>query len=514
MNNTKQISKNALFLYLRTGVSIIIQLIAVRYLLKYLGEDGYGLYGLIGSIVAILSSMRGLLSSSVQRFFNIAIGRKQDDVICDIFNASLIIHVIIGLILAIGTLVMGLVLMPHLSIPTSYQSQAIWVLIFSALTMAVDVVSVPYSALLIAFERFNIYAFLSIIESVLKLGIVLILIIFPTGRVAIYAALLCGVAFIMRLAYVTAVKHKFRNLVKICKLKNTKLLKELSVFAGYKGIGTVANAIQNSGINFILNIFGGLIVNTARTISHQVLSAVNVLVWNINAAFVPRIITLYGENKIQEYTNLVISMTKFTFFINIVTGFSISILIHPILNFWLGTIPPYTSGFIVLVFYYAIGRSLIDGIDAVFSAEGKVKEFQFLILGCMIVTLAGSWLMLKLGYSFYIAFSIMGITELTTSIGCYMLASKITSFNVKRIAREVLIPAGVLIIVYTIVGLVLGSIIPSSLNIFSLIMLFVTSMTSCGFCTVICLLNKKERHSLLKFIIRKYRNTFEKKESF
>lgn len=506
-SNTHQISINALFLYLRTGISMLLQLIAVRYLLKFLGEEGYGLYGLVGSIVAIVASMKGLLSSSIQRFLNIAIGQKRFQDITDIFNASLLIHISIGLSLAIFTMAIGIILIPSLSIPDDYEKQVVWILVFSALTMGIDIISVPYSAILISYERFSSYAMLSILDSILKLVIVILLIFFPFYRVSVYSGLLFVVAVIMRSTYVLVVRKHFSSIVKVQKINNRKYLKELSVFAGFKGLGTISNAIQNSGLNFILNIFGGLLVNTARTISYQVLTAVNVLVWNINAAFVPRIITLYGENKIKEYTDLVIRMTKFTFAINIVNAFSISLLIDPILKFWLGTIPPFTSGFVILIFFYAISRSFIDSIDAVFSAEGKIRGFQFLLVLCMIITLAISWFFLKLGYSCYWPFIIMSISELLTCLMCYILAYKITSFDVLRLVKEVLLPAGILLVGLTFIGFYIRSFIPSELNIGLLILLFIISVSLCSLCTVRILLTKLELNALLvyfKTIINKF----------
>lgn len=497
-SNSKKVSVNALFLYLRTAVSMILQLLAVRYLLKYLGEDGYGLYGLIGSIVAIVSNLMGLLASSVQRFLNIAIGRKDDKAVKEIFNSAVVIHLFISILLILITLALGTAAMPHLDIPGDLQTQAWWVLLFSALTMGVDILAVPYTAMLMAYERFNAYAALTILDSVLKLVIVLLLIFFPVSRVAIYAGMLLGVAITVRLLYWGVCRKSFRRLVKIERKIDRQYLRSLTEFAGFKGIGIVSNTLQSTGINFILNIVAGLVANTARTISYQILSAVNVLVWNVNYAFLPRIMTLYGERNIPEYTKMVEQMSKFTFLINLIMAFTLSVLIYPILNLWLGEIPEYTPVFIVLIFLYAISRSFIDSIDAVFSAEGKVKGIQVVLTIGMVLILALAWFFLKAGYSIYWGFGWMAIIEALQCAAGYILASKTTSFDIRRLVTKVLLPAFFLTAAFAAIGAMLQHIIPRHLNFFLLICIFTGLILFSGISSAKILLSKNEFASLMQ----------------
>lgn len=495
-SNTKKVSLNALFLYMRTAFSMIIQLIAVRYLLKYLGEDGYGLYGLIGSIVTVVSSLNGLLSSSVQRYLNIAIGQRREDLVKEIFNSAIRIHLGVFAVLVSITIIAGAVAMPWLEIPDSLRTQAWWVLGFSALTMGVDLLAVPYTAMLMAYEKFNAYAALCILDQTLKLVIVLLLIFFPTSRVAIYSGLLLGTTIIVRVMYVVACRINFRSLVDFCKINQRKYLKELMVFSGFKGIGIMSNALQNTGVNFIINAFGGLIANTARTISYQVLTAVNVLVWNVNFAFNPRIMTLYGEGNMEEYELMVERMTKFTFLINLCLAFSISTLIYPILNFWLGEIPMYTPGFVMLVFLYAIPRSFIDSIDTVFTAEGKVRGVQYILTGGMAIILTFSWVALKLGYSIYWSFGLMAIFEVAICVASYALAARITQFNVKSLVKKVAVPACLLLISFGAIGLALQYILPQKMNPLLLAGAFIVLLSVCGIVSMKVILSRNEFSSI------------------
>lgn len=504
-SDIKKVTINAILLYIRSGMNIVLQLIAVRYLLQYLGEDGYGLYGVVGSIVAIVASLKGLLSSSVQRFINIAIGQDRKEQIRVLFNSAMQIHIALGAGLIILTIGIGVLIIPYLDIPQLFRPQAYWVLIFSGLTIGIDVLTVPYIAMLIAHERFATYAWLSIIDSLLKLGAVLFLFCFISNRVAVYSGLLLGECIVMRLVWMLASRSYFGDKVRLSPHINKRSIKEMALYAGYKGIGTVSNATLNSGINFILNIFGGLVVNTARTIAYQVMAAVNVLVWNVNSAFTPRLTTYYGEGNIVKYELMVQRMTKFTFIINITMAFSLSVYIYPILNLWLGKIPDYVPGFIVLIFLYSIFKSFRDSIDAVFSCEGKLKKFQLTIAVVTALTLVSAWIMLKMGFSCYWGIVTMVIGELITCIACYWLAYRTTCFDVGKILKNSIMPSVIILLSFAALYLFIKNYIPSSLNAVYLIISFIFTAASVGFISTLAILDKHEKTKLIRSL--KYRFT-------
>lgn len=437
-SNSRRVAKNALLLYVRTAVNIAIQLIAVRYLLKYLGNEDYGLYGLIGSIVTVVESLKGLFASSIQRFINIEIGAGRPENIKDIFNASLRIHVAIGILLFLITAIIGFCSIPFLKIPADSVVQAYWVLMLSAATMCIGTIIVPYDAVIIAFEKFNAYAAIAIFNSILKLAIVFLLVLFPVWRVVVYSALLLAVTLIIRMANLYYCRLRFNRYIKISNVLDKSCYKRILKFVGFKTMGTISSALQNSGINFVLNIFGGLLVNTARTITYQILTAVNVLVWNINVGFSSRMLTLWGEKQFSEFYKLLYLQAKITFIINISLGGIFSIFICPILKLWLGEVPNYVASFIPFIFLYAIFKSFDDVIDTVFSASGDIKKFQITKSIINILSIGGAIIAIHyLMLPFSSAFAIMALFELCIIVYSYLLARHMLEFPLVDFLKKI-----------------------------------------------------------------------------
>lgn len=232
-SSNKTIAKNTIYLYLRKLLTIAINIYASRLLLQTLGIDDFGLYGLVGSVIVMFSSLRGLFSSSIQRYINTAKGDDSADRVNEIFNIGVKIHIFISIIFLIAVEIGGFVMIPNLNIPAGSQTAALWILQFSILSSIASIMTVPYDAVIIANERFNAYAVLSVVESVLKLGIILLLVALPFNRVVTYSCLLFLVQLLLRFANAAYCRMHFREEVKIRNVKNPKLLKEMSSFAGF-----------------------------------------------------------------------------------------------------------------------------------------------------------------------------------------------------------------------------------------------------------------------------------------
>lgn len=453
-SNTRKIVKNASALYLRTAVSILIQLFAVRYLLKYLGVESYGLYGLVGSIIVIAESIRGLFSSTIQRFINIELGRNNKGELQEIFNVSLRIVSVISALAIVFALIGGFCILPFLKIPLHLQSAAYYILIFSSVTLGLHLLNTVFDAVIIAHERFFFLAMVSIGQSILKFASVLCLILFSQDRVVWYALFIMLVAFIVIAINVVFCKVQYRDLIVLSKVNNKRYYREIGSFASYKLVGTFSTAIQTSGIDFLLNLFGGLVANTARTIAYQVINAVNVLVWNLIAGFSPRIITLYGEGKYDEFNKLVMLMIKCNLIINITLGFVISLFVEPILKIWLGEIPEYTPWFIRIIFIYFIVRVFQDGLDMIFTTIGNLKKFQLYLGATQIVSVGLSAVLLWLGAPFYFVFISMTFMEIIFVILALISVNGICGFSVANFLKKIIIPASiylsVLILVFSI----------------------------------------------------------------
>lgn len=446
-NNIRRVAKNTAALYLRASASLIIQLVAVKYLLRYLGEESYGLYGLIGSIVLIAESLRGVFSTSLQRFINVESGKKDISRLRDIFNVGLRLITIVAISSILVVIIGGLIAIPYLNIPSELHHAAYIILIFSTLTLGVNLITTVYDAVLIAYEKFNYVAFLSIGQSILKFASVLVLIFFSSERVEWYSLFIFLTSFITLIICIYLCKKYYRNIISFSPVLDKKLYKEIGSFTGYKVVGSTCTSIQNAGINVLLNIFGNLMVNTARTISYQIISAVNILVWNIVTGFSPRCISLYGEGNYHEFSKMLYLMTKTTLTINIILGFTVSVFACPILNIWLGYIPPYTPWFIRIIFIYYIVRAIQDGLDLLFTATGNIKEFQYTISLTQMASIIIGGITLWLGFSYYSVFLVMVILEcFCVLIGLYY-SNKKFHLNILYFSKIILIPLAISLVI-------------------------------------------------------------------
>lgn len=445
MNNVHKVTKNAIALYLRAAFNLIIQLVAVRYLLKYLGEESYGLYGLIGSVVLIAESLRGVFANSIQRFLNIESANDDITKLRDVFNVGLHIILIIAVLAIIIILAGGMMAIPYLNIPPNLHHAARIVLICSTLTLGFNFIITAYDAVIIANEKFNYLAYLSISQSILRLASVLILVYYPTGRVERYSLFILIVSFIICIACRQFCQKYYKDVVTIASVSDKTLYKKIGSYAIYKAVGSTFTSIQTAGINVLLNIFGNLVVNTARTISYQVISAVNILVWNLVTSFSPRCISLYGQGNYDEFNKMLYLMMKSTLAINVTLGFVISVFICPILKLWLGEIPPYTPWFIRIIFLYYIVKALQDGFDLLFSAVGKIKEFQYTLS----ITQAGSiiigWCALWGGCPYYSVFIIMVVLECVSILIALYYSKKLCDFDISYFCRTILLPLTILL---------------------------------------------------------------------
>ncbi len=490
--NVKKVAKNAMLLYIRTGVSIIIQLFAVRYLLLYLGDDGYGLYGLIGSIVVLVESLKGTFSTSLQRFINIE--RENNDInrLQEIFNVGLKLYSQIGLILTAITIIVGGVSFIFLDIPQNLETQAYIVLVISAITMGIGMAIIPYDALIVAYERFFAFATLSIIGSILKLIIVLVLVMVSEWRITIYALLLLTVtSFVRILMYLYCKKH-FKDIITKLRCDKSDYKKQIVSLTGFRGIASVGVTLQTTGINYILNIFGGLAVNAARTISGQVLNAVNVLVYSISIGFNPRCLTLWGGNDKPSFFRLIFIHSKLCYLINAVFGFIISVFAFPILKLWLGEIPDYTIVFIQSIFLYSIFRSFHDSIDIFFNAIGKVnviKSIEFLL---NVASICVVWILFKLSFAFYWAMLVMAITEFVIVCCCLFVANRSKEFPTKEYLKQIVSRSFVSLLILSSVFLLIKNYFCTEIPFFEMLLFIsVLSLLTIVF-TLPILLNKRE----------------------
>ncbi len=428
----KAIAKNTFFLYARKLFTLIVALYTSRVLLQQLGITDFGIYGLVGSVVAMFSALRTVFSSSIQRYISIAKGSDHREDVNAIFSIGVKIHRWIALLFFIIVEVGGIIMMQYLDIPEGKYFAAYIVLQFSLLTAVVTILTVPYDALIIANEKFNAFAVFSIIDYSLRLIIVFMLALSADNRLVIYAALLLAVTIIIRYINVIYCRKTFGEECRYHNMHRPDLLKQMTGFAGWQFLGNTAFTVTNNGINFVLNVMGGVAVNAARTLAYQAMSAISQFIGDLSLSFQPRTMMLYAQGDITGFLRLIYINSRANFAVAAVLTFPVVILAEPIIHIWLGEIPPYTIGFVRAIMVYLLLRSLHAPIDLYFKSYGNLRAYQITELCLLSMSLPLSWMMLHFSCPFYTVFLAMALCELLNLTAMLILAKRQHGFSIRQ----------------------------------------------------------------------------------
>lgn len=458
MNTTRatgiHLAKNTAFMYMRMLLLMFISLYTSRVLLNQLGIDDYGIYNLVGSIVMMFSSLRAMFASTTQRFLNYEMGVQNEERLQLIYCTSTIINYIIAFVFFVMVEGIGIwFLMFEANIPQDRIVAAHFVLQFSILSAVINITSTPFDALVIAHERMDFYAYLSIFEGIAKLIICYLLVYAPFDKLIYYGLLIMAVSIASRVISMFFCKIKFQE----CKFRfvwDKDCIKKMSVFAGWSFFGNTAFVLSQNGINMILNIFGGPVVNAARGIANQVNTALRQFVVNISVVVKPYGIKTYSSGNIDKALHLSYLSAKIYFTVQMIMTISVSFFASEILKMWLGRVPEYTAVFLDLVLVQAMFQSFLSPIDMLFSAEGDIKIYQITegILLAMPVPVA--FLFLINGLPFYSVYIGVIIFEILNLFSISLIASKKCHLNLKDYYRGVLLPCFICMVIYGVLFMV------------------------------------------------------------
>ena len=436
--NLKRLSKNVLFLYVRMLVLLVVMFYTSRVLLSELGVNDYGLYNVIGGFVLLFSSLRTLFSTAIQRFINyekVSEGLKR---IQEIFTIGVYIHLAISLLFIILVELIGIwFISEKLVVEPERISVAYWVLHFSVLSSIALIMTVPYDALIIANEKMNFYAYVSVLDGVLRLLVVFFLIYWDCDKLKLYVVLIFIVSLIMRFINMAYCKKSFPE-CKIVKISDFRLVKEMSSFAAWNFLGNFAYSISHEGVNILLNMFGGTSVNAARGIVYQVKNALNTILRNIVVAVDPQGITLYSEGKKEDFSYLMSLYTRIVTFIYLMMAIPLFFYTSDVIGFWLGQVPEYAVLFLQWILLYMFFRALHFPVNLVFKASGKLKSYQLIEFVILILTLLISYIALCMGFSVTSVFIIMFVVEIVNYINILWLLKRSSLMDIYLYCKCVL----------------------------------------------------------------------------
>lgn len=492
----KRIAINTVFLYFRMILVMGVTLYTSRIVLKELGVTDYGIYNVVGGVVAMVSFLNTALSNGYQRYFNIALGKQNIVELQTVFSVSLTIQVAMVTLSIILCETVGLWFVnTKMSIPPDRLYAANWVYQSSILIFVFVLIRVPYHAIIIAHEKMNLFAYLSIVEVLLQLGVVYALSIFNGDRLIIYAILMTLIGLFVMISYIYFAR-KCNGGLRLELTFEPHFLKGMLSFSGWNVFGSIAHLLRGNGLNILLNVFFTPAINAANGFASQVSGGVTALAHNILTASRPQVIKHYAIGNIEAMLDLTYNVSRYVFCMLWIMSYPIMLKIDYIFKLWLGNeTPPYTAIFTVLVLCTGVIEAFAAPISTLVHATGKMRKFQIWVSAVIISVIPISYIILELGYSpesvFYVSL-LVGICAQLTRL--YIIKGLVPEFSYRQYWKKVLKPCFSLV---TVSVLVIGCLkytvlyhLPQFVELIFLIILTSCLVFSIG-------LNLTERHAII-----------------
>ena len=467
--NNKRIAKNTLFLYFRQILVMAVSLYTVRVVLEALGEEDYGIYNAVGGFVAMFNILSGALSVAIGRFITYEMGQPDVTVfrLQRIFSSSLLIQIAMGLIICLLLGTFGVWFVENkMVIPPARLDTTLYVLLFSTLSFFINLLSIPYNALIIAHEQMKAFAYISIVEVVLKLVVAYLLIVAPMDKLWLYALSMVVVSLIVRSVYALYCKRHFTECHFVWGF-DKRLLSKMFVFSGWAFWGASSMVLREHGVNILLNIFCGPVVNAARGITTQVTNAATLFINNFMQAVNPQITKSFSAGDLKEMHRLIFKSSRFSFYLMLMIAIPLLKGADYALELWLVCVPEHTVDFIQLLIIFCLMDTLMQPLITGILAEGNIRTYEIVLTVLNLCIILLSYFALKYGYAPESVYIVPIIIEVGIIICRIWLSGKAYSLPIKRYCIEVLCNA---FLVFTVAGIFAWWIqFPTHNNIFSFI---------------------------------------------
>ena len=501
-----RIYKNSFFLYIRMLLLIVVQLYTVPIILEALGITDYGIYNVVGGVVTMFSFIGGSMASGSQRFIAFAIGKGEQQNLKKVFNSTLSIYILFALCALVLIECVGVwFLNTHMIIPEDRIIAANWVFQFSLLAFLINLISIPYNSAVIAHERMSVFAYVSIFECFLKLGIALLLPFLGTDKLIIYSILICVVAILVRIIYQVYCLKNFKECRQFCFCYDKKLGKELLMYSGWNMVGSVALIARQQGVNIVLNLFFGTILNAAHSIAQQVNGVLSQFVNNIYVATRPQITKLYAIGKKDNMWNLVFTSSKLAFFLLIYLCIPILVELPTILRVWLKKVPDYTVEISFLMILSILIETLANQIIGAFQAANNIKKYQIYGSSIILLNLPLSYFLLRI-YSDnpLLPYIVSVLLSVLYVIALLWIASQEIELNLRSFLKEVLIKSVVVFIVSILIVWCFVELFQAT--IFRCFITIIFSSSVISLCIWLFGLDSNEKKYIKNILIKKIKN--------
>ena len=486
-------------------VVLMISLYTARVVLNTLGIIDYGIYNVVAGFVSLFSIFNTSLSSSIQRFYNFIRGVGSAEELTKAYNTSLQIQVLLAFSIFLILEIIGIWYINHkLVLPVERLFAAKMVFHFSAISLVLLLLQIPYTAMIIAHEKMGYFAIVNIIDAFLKLIVVIVLPILTYDKLIVYGGFMLGISLFNFASYYIYSKYKFEQVVFVPRF-NAAMFKKMLSFAGWNLFESVAIAIQGPGVNVILNYYVGPSVNAARGVASQVYSAVRGFSENVSMAFKPQIVGGYAQGNIDRTRLLFFSLSKICYLLMFLLSTPILIELEYILDTWLkGTVPPYTVIFTRLVLIELIIRSINMPMSIVCQATGNIRNYQLVRSFVTMLNLPLALLFMELGCSPVSVFwASLILTIISQPVSLYLLHN-VFVFSYVDYLKGVVLPCILFSLLMPIIPILCHY--NMGIGFMRLAVVVIGSVLPSIFLVYFVVLNSKEKDLILSFVKDKFLN--------
>lgn len=494
--DNKKITKNTIALYIRMGISMIISFFTTRITLQVLGVEDYGLNNLVAGVVSMFSFINASMGTAVQRFYSIEIGKNNKERLSKVFGTGLYLHILVALITLLLAELFAVLFLNKLEIPENRMFAAHVIFQISVISLILNIISVPYTALLRAREEFTVIAFVQIIDSILKLGTLYLLLYIEFDKLILLSILNFAITC-FHLGTLTYYSRRYKEAHSRV-VKDKVLIKEMLSFISMLLITVLALLGRDQGIVVLINLFFGLTVNAAYAITMQVIQIANTFVTNFKQAIIPQLMASYGAGDLTSMYKLINFGTKITFVLMLLITFPLIFKGDYLLNIWLGEVPQYTTKLLILASIFINIDSFTYFHYQAVHATGNVVRQQTIISTLYILNIGIIFILFVLGLNFYSALWVnIIISIIKASINIYF-CHKQTSYDISIFLKTVVLKCIGLVVIISIIGYIISTNTETNLPSFCIETLILLS--SIMTLSIFIIFNKNERYKLLNLL--------------
>lgn len=495
----KRIAKNTLFLYARMLFVLFVSIYTTRVVLNALGVEDYGVYNVVCGFVAMFGFLNTSLSNGIQRFYNFEYGKGGASSVTKVFQTAILIQVVLAILVAVLVEGIGIwYINTKMVIPADRLVAANWIFQFSVVSLLFLILQIPYSAAILAHEKMDYYAIVSVLDAILKLLIVIALPFLNGDKLIIYGVLLVIVSVINFILYFSYSKIHFREL-KIQKVFHKEMFLSIFKFSGWNVFATFAWMTQGQGVNMVINLFFGTVVNAARGVSGQIQSAIQGFCENLVVAFRPQLVQAYAQGNLKRTERMMYSMSKVMFILFLLMSLPVCFEIDFILHLWLGdAIPEYTAGFTILTLVSMFPRNFTMAFAQVVHATGKLGAFQITTAVIVLLTLPCTYIALALGCDAMSVYWVNLIMCVMLYVACIYVLRVSFPIRILDYIKRVLTPCVIMALFSIIVGWLPFHFMESSF--LRVVVVTLSTAVAICFCSYLFVLDRDEKSLIMSFI--------------